>query len=92
MAELLTVAEAEELPEGPVYFASLEGDTTTVKNWLAQGGDPNQCVCLAGGPPRPDGRRRADRDRRRSARRASPTRSSGRSWSTIGWATGAGPR
>ena len=42
MAELLTVAEAEELPEGPVYFASLEGDTTTVKNWLAQGGDPNQ--------------------------------------------------
>ena len=25
MAELLTVAEAEELPEGPVYFASLRG-------------------------------------------------------------------
>ena len=34
MAELLTVAEAEELPEGPVYFASLRGEMTTVKNWL----------------------------------------------------------
>ena len=44
MAELLTVAEAEELPEGPVYFASLNGDVTTVKNWLAQGGDPNQIL------------------------------------------------
>jgi len=44
MAELLTVAEAEELPEGPVYFASLRGDMTTVKNWLAQGGDPNQIL------------------------------------------------
>ena len=42
MAELLSVAEAEELPEGRVYFASLRGEMTTVQNWLAQGGDPNQ--------------------------------------------------
>ena len=34
MAELLSVAEAQELPEGRVYFASLNGDMTTVKNWL----------------------------------------------------------
>ena len=34
MAELLSLAEAEELPEGRVYFASLNGDMTTVKNWL----------------------------------------------------------
>ena len=46
MAELLTVAEAEELPEGPVYFASLHGEMTTVKNWLAQGGDPNQILTV----------------------------------------------
>ena len=29
MAELLTVAEAEELPEGRVYFASLKGEMAT---------------------------------------------------------------
>ena len=29
MAELLSVAEAEELPEGRVYFASLRGEMTT---------------------------------------------------------------
>ena len=46
MAELLSVAEAQELPEGRVYFASLRGEMTTVQNWLAQGGDPDQILTV----------------------------------------------